>query len=220
MEFERTGKSTDQERERERERERESGREGWKEVYTIGALIKTERLTHFFFFPIDALRCTDNLFISFIEGCLKWKVEERLTPEEAMQHKWIQEGHMTVASYRSHRNLEGTRRSPYGKHKTSLHSKPYMSYLKSSHDHLTQTYGKSLSHIPPSGSSHNAGHSAYGDSSHHYTPRVAPRGSKYGSHQYKINTKKTFHQVPVSQQDHGGSTNYSAHLPPIINHQH
>ena len=62
----------------------------------------------------DALRCTDTLFISFLEGCLRWNISERLTPEEAMQHKWIQEGHMTMSSYRGYKGQEGNKRSPYG----------------------------------------------------------------------------------------------------------
>lgn len=169
----------------------------------------------------DALRCTDNLFISFLEGCLKWNIDERFTPEEAMQHKWIQEGHMTMASYRSYRNAEGTRRSPYGK-RGGLHtsSKPYMSYLKSSHEHLTQTYGKGLSHIPPSHHNHSSG-VGYGDSSQHYTSRVGHRAGLYGVQQRalnKIHAKKQLHQAYLSQQDHGhgGGSNYHGNvLPPI-----
>ena len=36
------------------------------------------------------LRCSDASFVGLIEGCLRWDASERLTPEEAMQHSFIQ----------------------------------------------------------------------------------------------------------------------------------
>lgn len=33
--------------------------------------------------------CTDELFLSFLEGCLKWDPEVRMTPEEALRHPWF-----------------------------------------------------------------------------------------------------------------------------------
>jgi len=38
-----------------------------------------------------ALGCKDKAFLSFIKGCLRWDKRERLTPEQAMQHEWLQE---------------------------------------------------------------------------------------------------------------------------------
>eukprot|EP01137_Pigoraptor_chileana_P023118 Opistho-2@88915 len=38
-----------------------------------------------------ALRCTDHVFINFLERCLKWDPAERLTPEDALRHEWINE---------------------------------------------------------------------------------------------------------------------------------
>ena len=194
----------------------------------------------------DALRCTDNLFISFMEGCLKWNVDERFTPEEAMQHKWIQEGHMTMSSFRTYRNAEGTRRSPYGgkhKHHHGLASKPYMSYLKSSHEHLTQTYGKGLSHIPPSGAHHHGHHHHHGQSTggyhggsdhgasgggHHYAPKFGGHGGAgvastraslvYGAQQRalnKIHAKKAAHYHGGNDGHGAGAQGQSAVLPPI-----
>ncbi|QDZ20487.1 dual-specificity tyrosine-phosphorylation-regulated kinase [Chloropicon primus] len=178
----------------------------------------------------DALRCTDQLFISFLEGCLKWDIEKRFTPEEAMQHKWIQEGHMTMSSYRNYRNSEGAKRSPYGKHKHHS-SKPYMSYLKSSHEHLTQTYGKSLSHIPPSQQHHHGHSNSYeSNSSSQYSSRN--RASLvYGVQQRalnKIHAKKSHAYHNMQQHEgshhHGHGSSYassnshqgqSAVLPPI-----
>uniref|UniRef100_UPI00398E4123 dual specificity tyrosine-phosphorylation-regulated kinase 4 isoform X1 n=1 Tax=Pristiophorus japonicus TaxID=55135 RepID=UPI00398E4123 len=39
----------------------------------------------------SVLKTTDNLFLDFLKGCLTWNPEHRLTPDEAMEHKWIQE---------------------------------------------------------------------------------------------------------------------------------
>ncbi|KAF7730678.1 hypothetical protein EC973_001627 [Apophysomyces ossiformis] len=36
-----------------------------------------------------ALRCNDTLFLDFIERCLEWDPERRITPAEALQHEWI-----------------------------------------------------------------------------------------------------------------------------------
>ncbi|KAL3143162.1 hypothetical protein ABBQ38_002022 [Trebouxia sp. C0009 RCD-2024] len=38
----------------------------------------------------QALRCKDGPFIAFLQACLKWNPDERMTPEEALQHPWIQ----------------------------------------------------------------------------------------------------------------------------------
>eukprot|EP01138_Halocafeteria_seosinensis_P016359 gb/GECG01016690.1/.p1 GENE.gb/GECG01016690.1/~~gb/GECG01016690.1/.p1 ORF type:complete len:656 (+),score=71.87 gb/GECG01016690.1/:1-1968(+) len=35
--------------------------------------------------------CSDGNFLSFIRGCLEWDPTERLTPEKAREHPWIQE---------------------------------------------------------------------------------------------------------------------------------
>jgi dual specificity tyrosine-phosphorylation-regulated kinase 2/3/4 len=41
----------------------------------------------------DALASSqDEAFIDFIDKCIEWKVEDRLTPEQAQQHEWIKEG--------------------------------------------------------------------------------------------------------------------------------
>ncbi|XP_034943160.1 LOW QUALITY PROTEIN: cyclin-dependent kinase 13-like [Chelonus insularis] len=36
-----------------------------------------------------ALRSTDPLFIDFVTRCLEWDPKDRMTPDEAMQHKWL-----------------------------------------------------------------------------------------------------------------------------------
>ena len=189
----------------------------------------------------DALRCTDTLFISFLEGCLRWNISERLTPEEAMQHKWIQEGHMTMSSYRGYKGLEGNKRSPYGagagsKHKHSHHhhhsKQPYMSYLKTSHEQLAQTYGKLISQALPSHSHHsNAQTASYGShepsgggGAGHYGVSRNRATLVYGAQQRalnKIHAKKGHGSGHGGYQNHehgghgGGYQAQGAVLPPI-----
>jgi dual specificity tyrosine-phosphorylation-regulated kinase 2/3/4 len=38
------------------------------------------------------IKCEDEQFIDFVDQCLEWKVEKRLTPETAFQHPWIKAG--------------------------------------------------------------------------------------------------------------------------------
>lgn len=38
---------------------------------------------------MSATKCTDPQFVSFLEGCLRWDVAERFTPDDALQHEWI-----------------------------------------------------------------------------------------------------------------------------------
>lgn len=33
--------------------------------------------------------CKDTLFMNFIQGCLEWDPEKRLTPSEALKHPWL-----------------------------------------------------------------------------------------------------------------------------------
>lgn len=36
-----------------------------------------------------AIGCKDLLFVSFVESCLRWDKDRRLTPEKLMQHPWM-----------------------------------------------------------------------------------------------------------------------------------
>ncbi|OAE22547.1 hypothetical protein AXG93_1989s1000 [Marchantia polymorpha subsp. ruderalis] len=36
-----------------------------------------------------AIGCNDPHFVSFLEGCLRWDKNQRLTPEQLMQHPWM-----------------------------------------------------------------------------------------------------------------------------------
>jgi dual specificity tyrosine-phosphorylation-regulated kinase 2/3/4 len=38
-----------------------------------------------------AIRCTDPLFVSFIKRCLRWDPKTRWSPEQAMEHPWVNE---------------------------------------------------------------------------------------------------------------------------------
>ncbi|KAJ3290146.1 Dual specificity tyrosine-phosphorylation-regulated kinase [Borealophlyctis nickersoniae] len=41
------------------------------------------------------LRCQDTLFVNFIERCLTWDPEKRMSPEEGLNHEWILQGERT-----------------------------------------------------------------------------------------------------------------------------
>eukprot|EP00698_Gefionella_okellyi_P003601 TRINITY_DN13381_c0_g1_i1.p1 TRINITY_DN13381_c0_g1~~TRINITY_DN13381_c0_g1_i1.p1 ORF type:complete len:603 (-),score=124.45 TRINITY_DN13381_c0_g1_i1:207-2015(-) len=66
-----------------------------------------------------ALRCSDPLFISFLEESLKWDPRERMTPEEAMRHQWILEGLQPVRP--SEQPPPDTARSRRSHHHSSVH---------------------------------------------------------------------------------------------------
>ena len=38
------------------------------------------------------MNCDDDHFVNFIDQLLEWKVDKRLTPEQAFQHPWIKIG--------------------------------------------------------------------------------------------------------------------------------
>ena len=133
---------------------------------------------------VDALRCTDNSFISFLEGCLRWNVDERFTPEQAMNHKWIQEGHASSSIYRfGHKNHGESRR--FGK---GGYSKSHLSSAKN--EQLTQTYGKAIvhrTHHKGHGSRRNGGYQGYGGGQ--ASNVLPPIGASWRGHQAKHHPK-------------------------------
>ena len=38
------------------------------------------------------LNCEDDTFVDFIDKCLEWKPDKRMTPDAAFQHPWIKAG--------------------------------------------------------------------------------------------------------------------------------
>ena len=40
----------------------------------------------------DILKSDDDNFVDFLDQCLEWKVDKRLTPEQAFNHPWIKAG--------------------------------------------------------------------------------------------------------------------------------
>ena len=38
------------------------------------------------------MNCEDPLFIDFVDKCLEWKPDKRMSPESAFQHPWIKAG--------------------------------------------------------------------------------------------------------------------------------
>ncbi|KAK6482405.1 dual specificity tyrosine-phosphorylation-regulated kinase 4-like isoform X1, partial [Huso huso] len=58
----------------------------------------------------SVLKTNDALFLDFLRGCLMWDPAQRMTPDEAMQHEWIQDArlHKTRPKTRSVRKcIEG-----------------------------------------------------------------------------------------------------------------
>lgn len=41
----------------------------------------------------------DTKFVDFISKCVEWDVQERLDPEEALNHEWIMEGLKEIVSF-------------------------------------------------------------------------------------------------------------------------
>jgi len=37
----------------------------------------------------EALKCSDEAFLDFLEKCFIWEPEKRMTPEEGLKHPWI-----------------------------------------------------------------------------------------------------------------------------------
>ena len=38
------------------------------------------------------LNCEDETFVDFLDKCLEWKPDKRMTPDAAFQHPWIKAG--------------------------------------------------------------------------------------------------------------------------------
>lgn len=38
------------------------------------------------------MKCFDTNFVDFLQRCFIWEPEKRITPKDALKHKWIQEG--------------------------------------------------------------------------------------------------------------------------------
>lgn len=47
------------------------------------------------------LRCKDRNFLSFLEGCFRWDPQQRMSPDDALQHPWITD-HVPPATHRAH----------------------------------------------------------------------------------------------------------------------
>ncbi|XP_076866794.1 dual specificity tyrosine-phosphorylation-regulated kinase 4-like isoform X1 [Brachyhypopomus gauderio] len=63
------------------------------------------------------LKTKSHMFLDFIRRCLTWDPAERLTPEEALKHKWIQQGH-----HQSHPSAPAVRKVP-ANHSTNVHKR-------------------------------------------------------------------------------------------------
>jgi len=50
----------------------------------------------------SVLHTSYKQFISFLQGCLDWDKNSRLTPEQALQHPWLAESVSAPAASQSH----------------------------------------------------------------------------------------------------------------------
>lgn len=48
------------------------------------------------------------MFVDFLDNCLEWKVDKRLTPEQAFQHPWIKQGILELKQKIESNQQEGT----------------------------------------------------------------------------------------------------------------
>ncbi|KAI8801542.1 hypothetical protein BJ742DRAFT_744457 [Cladochytrium replicatum] len=62
----------------------------------------------------SVLRCHDPSFINFIERCLTWDPEKRMTPSEALQHEWILGAYESEATLRREHAASPSGRSSRG----------------------------------------------------------------------------------------------------------
>jgi len=44
----------------------------------------------------DLMGDEDPLFVDFISKCIEWERSDRMNPEEALSHQWIQEGLLEI----------------------------------------------------------------------------------------------------------------------------
>ena len=54
------------------------------------------------------MKCLDEGFIDFLQHCFIWEPDKRITPAEALKHKWITQGQETLPSNISETNIEIT----------------------------------------------------------------------------------------------------------------
>mmetsp|Transcript_7822 Transcript_7822/g.11606 ORF Transcript_7822/g.11606 Transcript_7822/m.11606 type:complete len:677 (-) Transcript_7822:30-2060(-) len=90
----------------------------------------------------SALKCDDELFLSFLKACLTWDPSIRITPGEAIRHPWIQEGLIHMSGGQS--NLR-RRRASYGTGSTP-HRSHFQQTSKSHKRHSTITIKKKQNH--------------------------------------------------------------------------
>ncbi|KAH8968834.1 hypothetical protein BDL97_02G002600 [Sphagnum fallax] len=58
-----------------------------------------------------AIGCNDPTFVNFLEGCLRWDKNQRLSPDELMQHSWIVGAASPVTPQRSLKSSDTPHRS-------------------------------------------------------------------------------------------------------------
>lgn len=120
-----------------------------------------------------ALKTNDALFVDFIRGCLEWDPAARLTPDEAIQHEWIQEGrqrHRGTSRLTSRQKaaadaLNPTETIPKGP--TTIPAEPSKGHAEAS---LTKRSARTRERLQPIGA--DASHTAHHDKKNNITKQA------------------------------------------------
>ncbi|XP_032232315.1 dual specificity tyrosine-phosphorylation-regulated kinase 4 isoform X2 [Nematostella vectensis] len=175
-----------------------------------------------------ALKTNDALFLDFLKQCLEWDPSERITPEQAFQHEWIQEGRQKVRGI----SRISSRHHPPSSHRT-VHDAPRASESATiANESTTKTHAESSGWTKRSARTRERLQPIGADASHTIThdtnnnvvkttsdAKVSTRRNSSGGKKdsEKPTTKKT--EPETSEASHDDSTNEGAHggqfLPPI-----
>mmetsp|Transcript_15754 Transcript_15754/g.25662 ORF Transcript_15754/g.25662 Transcript_15754/m.25662 type:complete len:116 (-) Transcript_15754:457-804(-) len=64
----------------------------------------------------QALKCRDRDFVDFLSRCLEWEPHRRLTPDQALQHRWITGSSLVAAPSPAGRMSQAKDHHQNGKH--------------------------------------------------------------------------------------------------------
>jgi len=101
----------------------------------------------------SALRCSDALFVNFLDGCLQWDSRERFNPDDALAHEWITENAPPPQSHRVYGHSSSGQHGPAPPAHHPAHSlAPAKKLMGSSKYH--QPHAPASSHPHQVGGSH------------------------------------------------------------------
>ena len=91
----------------------------------------------------SVLKCKDKNFLTFLDGCLKWDPNERLTPEDALRHEWILESLVTNPV------KDITARESLAQYAMNLLSTGVLENDKSQNSTNSSKEDENVTHLPP-----------------------------------------------------------------------